>query len=130
VKYVNFLNEGKNGTPIFGSELASGSGTLGKLILGSVNDLHSPPVVSTINLGRIFSYSLIQPIFIPPVPETGNVIVCVKHAFRLEEVYDGSVYAALQAVVDPPDGMYRVDKGWLLAVSISSLYFPPVITRC
>jgi hypothetical protein len=59
VKYVNFLNEGKKGTPIFGSELASGSGTLGKLILGSANGLHSPPVVSTINLGRAFSYSLI-----------------------------------------------------------------------
>jgi hypothetical protein len=64
-----------------------------------------------------------------PIPEAGNVIECMKHAFRLEEVYDKSIYKALQAVINPPDSVYRVDKGWLLSVGISSLPYRNVLTR-
>jgi hypothetical protein len=66
----------------------------------------------------------------PPTPESGSIVECVKSAFRLEEICgDQNVYEALQKVTNPPDGLDPVDKGWLLAVSTSFVYLQN-IARC
>jgi hypothetical protein len=66
----------------------------------------------------------------PPTPESGSIVECVKSAFRLEEIYgDRTVYEALQMVTNPPDGIGPVDKGWLLAVSTSLAHLQN-IARC
>jgi hypothetical protein len=66
----------------------------------------------------------------PPMPETGNIRKWLKAAFRLEELCgEQTVYEALQMVINPSDGVDRVDKGWLLGVSPSFVYLLN-IARC
>lgn len=110
IEYINFMNEGKKGLPILGSDLSSLSGKVARQTLGISQDPQSPSL----------------PLFTDVTPESGiSILDAMKCAFKLEEnSLNRNIYDAVCSVTDPDEGEKRIDRGWLLGLVLANLPRP------